>query len=116
MTLLARALVWGSPAPMRMWPMEPPGFRELKLLTPTNPQRVGGFDTAGRSLGVAVAGNYAYVADEFTGLQIIDISDAVNPQRVGGYDTSGRAYGIVVVGNYAYVADEAAGLQILDVS
>ena len=59
---------------------------------------------------MAVAGNYAYVADEVAGLQVIDISNPANPQRVGGYDTAGGAAGVAVAGNYAYVADDAGGL------
>ena len=46
---------------------------------------------AGLLMGVAVSGNYAYVADGVAGLQVIDVSNPANPQRVGGYDTSGYA-------------------------
>ena len=45
----------------------------------------------GNARGVAVSGNYAYVADLDAGLQVIDVSDPANPRRVGGYDTSGWA-------------------------
>ncbi len=64
----------------------------------------------GPACGVAVSGNYAYVADEDAGLQVIDVSNPANPQRVGGYDTSGYANGVAVSGNYAYVADVRCGL------
>src|SRR6266540_178442 len=77
--------------------------------------RVGGYDTSGRALGLAVSGNYAYVADELDGLQVIDVSNPANPQRVGGYDTM-YAFGVAVSGNYAYVADYDAGLLVIDVS
>ena len=88
----------------------------IDISNPANPQRVGGYDTAGQAWGVAVAGNYAYVADDTAGLQVIDISNPANPQRVGGYDTAGYANGVAVVGNYAYVADGHAGLQVVDIS
>jgi hypothetical protein len=65
---------------------------------------------------VQVVGNYAYVADFNSGLQIIDISNPTNPTRKGSYDTSGYAAGVQVVGNYAYVADSDSGLQIIDIS
>jgi formylglycine-generating enzyme required for sulfatase activity len=81
-----------------------------------DPVRVGGYDTAGNAYGVAVAGNYAYVADYAAGLQVIDIGTPANPQRVGGYDTVGWALGVAVSGNYAYVADYAAGLQVINIS
>jgi hypothetical protein len=65
---------------------------------------------------VAVSGNYAYVADDTAGLQVIDVSNPANPQWVGGYDTSGNAFGVAVSGNYAYVADGQVGFQVIDVS
>ena len=92
------------------------GLQVIDINDPTNPQRVGGYDTAGNAKGVAVAGNYAYVADGSAGLQVIDISDPANPQRAGGCDTAGLACGVAVAGNYSYVADGSAGLQVIDIS
>ena len=87
------------------------------MSNPTNCVRVGGYDTSGlAALGVAVSGNYAYVADWDAGLQVIDVSNPTNCVRVGGYDTSGLARGVAVSGNYAYVADALSGLQVIDVS
>ena len=40
-----------------------------------NPQLIGHYDTAGRAWGVAVSGDYAYVADDYNGLVVIDISN-----------------------------------------
>jgi hypothetical protein len=61
-------------------------------------------------------GNYAYVADYGSGLQIIDISNPLAPTLKGNYDTPGSAVGVQVVGNYAYVTDANKGLQIIDIS
>jgi hypothetical protein len=66
---------------------------------------VGGYNTEGSAQAVAVAGDYAYVADGAAGLQVIDIRDPANPRRVGGYGTSGYASGVAVAGNYAYLGD-----------
>jgi Tfp pilus assembly protein FimT len=76
----------------------------------------GSYDTSGSAENVTVVGNYAYVADQNSGLQIIDISNPINPTLTGTYDTPGIAFGVAVVDNYAYVADQAAGLQIIDIS
>jgi hypothetical protein len=73
----------------------------IDVSKPANPQRVGGQDTSGQALRVAVSGNYAYVADEAAGLQVIDVSNPASPPRVGGYDTSGEAYDVAVSGTYA---------------
>lgn len=60
---------------------------------------------------------YQYlVADNYAGLQVIDVSNPANPQRVGSYDTSGSAYGVAMNGNWIYVADGNSGLQVIDVS
>jgi hypothetical protein len=80
------------------------------------PTLVGNYDTSGLAYGVQVVGNYAYVADGGSGLQIIDISNPTTPTLKGNYDTSGSAVGVQVVGNYAYVADYYSGLQIIDIS
>ncbi|MBC1198057.1 DUF4347 domain-containing protein, partial [Microcystis aeruginosa BLCCF158] len=80
---------------------------------------VGNYDTSGYAYGVQVVGNYAYVADGDSGLQIIDISNPTNPTLKGNYDTTSSfhwAYDVQVVGNYAYVADGDSGLQIIDIS
>jgi len=76
---------------------------------------VGGYVTSDYAYGVAVSGNYAYVADGFAGLQVINISNASSPTRVGGYDTSGCAYGVAVSGSYAYVADYDGGIVVLGI-
>jgi hypothetical protein len=65
---------------------------------------------------VQVVGNYAYVADDSSGLRIIDISNPTAPILKGTYDTPNGASGVQVVGNYAYVADGSSGLQIIDIS
>jgi hypothetical protein len=62
---------------------------------------------------VDLSGNYAYVANLSTGLQVIDLSTL---QIAGSCDTPGYAYGICLSGGYAYVADFEAGLRIIDIS
>jgi hypothetical protein len=66
--------------------------------------------------GIAIRGNYAYVAESEDGLQILDISDPTNPAWVGGYDTSGTAYDVAVAEDYAYIANFSSGLQVVDIS
>ncbi|NGX43725.1 MAG: hypothetical protein K940chlam7_02025, partial [Chlamydiae bacterium] len=80
------------------------------------PQLVGSYDTPDWTFGVALSGNYAYVADGGSGIQIIDVSNVANATLVGFYDTPSIAFGVALSGNYAYVADAASGLQIIDVS
>ena len=76
----------------------------------------GGYDTVDYAFGVAVVGNYAYVADDDNGLVIVDVSDPENPTLEGHYDTAGNARGVAVNGNHTYVADGGNGLVIVDVT
>lgn len=81
------------------------------------PLLIGSYDTPGSANDVYVSGDYAYVADWDSGLQIIDISNPASPVPVGSYDTPGSALDVYVLGNYAYVADGwNSGLLIIDVS
>ena len=70
------------------------------------------------SQGVAVSGNYLYVADYRDGLSIYDITSITNPILVGNTTTNygGYARRVVVSGNYAYVANDVDGLRIYDIS
>ena len=85
----------------------------IGISDPTNPVPAGSCDTPGNALGVAVAGDYAYVADYASGLQVIDISDPTNPVAAGSCDTPGTAYDVAIAGDYAYVADAESGLQVI---
>jgi hypothetical protein len=76
----------------------------------------GTYDTSGNARGLQIVGNYAYIADEASGLQIIDISNPNNPILKATYDTPGFAIDVQIVGNYAYLTDDASGLKILDIS
>ena len=71
-----------------------------------NVDSIGSYDTPGQAYGVFVSGNYAFVADGDSGLQIINTSDPGNPSLEGSYDTPGDAYDVFVSGDYVYVADE----------
>ncbi|WP_226889029.1 DUF4114 domain-containing protein [Nostoc sp. MG11] len=92
------------------------GLEIIDVTDPAAPSLTARFDTPGNAYGVAVAGNYAYVADYGSGLQIIDITDPTAPFLKGTLDTTGNAYNVAVAGNYAYVADTTSGLQIIDIT
>jgi hypothetical protein len=62
---------------------------------------------------VQVVGDLAYVADVFSGLLILDVSDPAGVTRRGGYDTLSHASDVQVVGNLAYIAGSYSGFHIL---
>lgn len=93
-----------------------PSLVILDVFAPTRPALVG-------QLGpwpylvqdVAVVGMYAYVADSFGGLRVVDVSVPTDPREIGSA-AAGDAHGVVVVGDYAYVADSHGYLRIMDIS
>jgi len=88
----------------------------IDVSDPTDPQEVGFCDTPGNATDVAVSGDYAYLADDLSGLRVISISDPTDPHEVGFFDTPGRCLGVAVSGSYAYLADYDDGLRVIDVS
>jgi hypothetical protein len=114
--IVARNLMYDPDDPATWkWETELPGSEMVYVPVWENPY-FGSFDTPGNAYGVFVLGDYAYVADSFSGLQVIDVSDPANPSLVGTCDTPGWANDVLVLGDYAYVADRASGLQVIDVS
>jgi len=77
---------------------------------------VGGLAPEGMAWGVAISGTYAYVAGDYSGLQVIDITNPENPQITGSVDTPGSARGVAISGTHAYVADDWSGLQVIDIT
>ena len=65
--------------------------------------------------GVAVAGNYVFIADNSYGLRIVDISKLTDPVEVGKYATT-AGWGIAVNDKTVYLKDYKNGLLLLDVS
>jgi len=83
---------------------------------PTAPHLLGSLELPRAAGGIAVSGDFAYVAVESAGLIVVKITDPAAPVRWGAYNTSGSAYDVVLVGNLAYVADGEAGLVVVDVT
>ena len=93
------------------------GYGIVRVVDLTPPDLVvGSVETPGDALGLAVVGQYAYVADGASGLQVVDVSSPTTPVIVGAAPTPGSAGGVVVAGTYAYVPMGAAGLRVIDVS
>lgn len=92
------------------------GLQIVDISDPQHPFIVGGVDTPGFALDVALQGNAAFVADREAGLQVVDVSSPAAPVIVGNLDTPGLAVDLAVVDSLAYVADSDQGLRIIRVS
>ncbi len=72
---------------------------------------VGSYATGGLALGVAVADNRAFVADN-NGVQVINISNVINniePKLIKSIPTDYYCQNITVSGDYAYATDYKSG-------
>jgi len=77
-------------------------------------QMVSRYATDGLACGLDIAANYAYIADHYNGLNIVEVSNPTAPRMIGNYDTDGKTYDVLVRNRLAYLADN--GLLILDVA
>jgi hypothetical protein len=82
------------------------------------PRIIGSVETPGQARRLAVAGDYAYLADGYVGgLQVIEVSQPEKPQIVGSLNTTGWCRDIDVSNGFAYVVEgSAAVLRVIDIS
>jgi hypothetical protein len=81
-----------------------------------NVRMIGSCDTPAPAHGVAVRGDYAFVADWSSGLRVISVADPAHPIEVGHADVPDSAVAVAVSGNYAYVVGMQAGLRVISVA
>ncbi|UCC78426.1 MAG: T9SS type A sorting domain-containing protein [Candidatus Zixiibacteriota bacterium] len=93
-----------------------PNFIILDVSNPEDIEMVGLLNHSHSTQDFDIKGDYAYLANDWDGLQIVDISYPADPHYVGGIDFGDRAYAVYVKGDVAYVADGYAGLFMIDVS
>jgi len=96
------------------------GLRVINISDPTQPHSIGFYDTPGDALNLAVSGNYAYIADNYQGLRVVDISNPSLPVEVTTVmpnTSAGSTTDVVIANQRAYVAESYDhGLHILDIS
>jgi hypothetical protein len=101
------------------------GRSGLQIVDIRNPDVRGPVTTvsigSGFARGVAVAGNYAYVAvdsilqGDDPGLQVVDISNPRTPLLGNRIPMEYRAFAVTVAGRYVYVAAVEGGLLTFDI-
>ena len=95
-------------------------FTILDISNPSAPTPVGRVALPGIIQDIAmlaVSGRqYAIVADDDAGVQVVDVTVPASPLLVGYYNTGDTALGVGALGGYAYVGNGNSGLMVLDVS
>ena len=82
----------------------------------TMPSIVGSFPTSTAALHAVLDGNLLFVADDVSGVQILDVSDPTLPDEIGYYVTPYATVGVSVAEDLAFVIDEGGGLFILSLA
>jgi hypothetical protein len=100
------------------------GICVADITDPANPvyQATLFFDAPSEITGIEVRGNTMFVANNYDGLRIFDVTSPVGPVQIAAYpDLSivssfeGFAQGLAVEGDYAYLADNH-GLRVIQIS
>jgi len=92
-------------------------LRIVNIVNPASPYETGHcLDSASRVLAVEVRDTFAYVIDEFTGLNVVNIANASDPFRVGVCPSPSHPCDVALKDNYAYVADNFYGYIVVDIS
>jgi len=93
-------------------------FRIIDIADSTNPIRVGTCATLGNNFGVwgSSTARFAFVADDYGGLDVIDASNLNLPRVDTVALRVGFAKDISTDGSICYVASEMAGLKVLDIT
>jgi len=93
------------------------------ITDPASPVQIGLYDDNPDWIyNLDVAGDYAYIAGNGGGLEIVDVSDPTNPVRVGTCGVGTFVYSVAVWGRYAYLGladwfgEYYQGLAVIDVS
>lgn len=88
----------------------------LDIFNPEDPIVVGKSDLLPNTAinGIFVSNGFAYIANDTSGLRIIDVSDPINPFEVSSLDIPQTTIiDVYVIGNYAYIATSES-LRIVD--
>ncbi len=82
------------------------GLNVVELSQQVNPRHIAQVTAKGIAAGVAVSGNYAYVANGDAGLAVIDASSPLELRRAGGCSVNGYAARVVLDGQKAFVVKQ----------
>jgi hypothetical protein len=96
----------------------PGGLHVYSIQSPSSPQLIAVLDTPGIAGSLCLDNNpsrpYAYLADEGTGILIIDVADPIRPRILGSTTVTGSTRDISVVGVHAYVTNSLGDLYTVN--
>jgi hypothetical protein len=54
-----------------------------------------------------------YIADQFRGLEIVDVADPARPRRISSFSPGGTLSGLTVEGKILYLVDFRLGMFVI---
>jgi hypothetical protein len=87
----------------------------VDISNPQAPSEVGFLDMPASPEGIAVSGQYAYVATWDSGFRVIDISNPTSPIERASFAARDGLRGVAVSGGYAYLC-AGTNLQVVDIN
>ncbi len=88
----------------------------IDISTPETPTEISKILMPGLVKSIVIDGDYAYVANTESGLQIIDIKNVNDLSIVGSLDNDESSLKLFKKGDLIYLANERGGMQIVNVS
>jgi len=81
-----------------------------------NPEFISSVPISSYTDELVISGHYAFIANGYDGLRVVDFSDMDNPVEIGHYEGTGITWKSDISGDYAYLANSSSGLSIIDIS
>ena len=91
------------------------GLDILDITNPSEPERISQIYDPGKVEGVAVSGDYAFLACGKEGLKVVSIYNRQRPAEVAAVDIDGYLVKIKVIDDIAYAAD-SSGIWFIDIA
>jgi len=97
------------------------GMRVLDVSNPRLPQLIGAYGgPLSNTLSVAASGSYAFAADYFQNVLVLDVTDPGQITLTGSLQLNGLTWDLAAAeigsGRYVFAADIEAGVRIIDVT
>lgn len=95
---------------------EQPDIRIFRVTGGNGVREIGTYFTVGATLGMALKGDYLFLANGDGGLEVVDVGNPARPVQVAELPLDGYTHRVRLGGRFAYLASGFGGLYIVDVA
>jgi len=95
---------------------EVPDIRIFRLKKGGGAVQIGTYFTTGSTRGVALKGDYLYLANGSEGLEVVDVRRPREPRQAAILPLEGYSHNVVIEGKLAYLAAGFGGMYIVDIT